>query len=83
MNLFADPAFTSVRMMTVRNAVMTVDRRPLPDDLDALMQIINGRAADSHTIQRLVDCDLVEQFDGTALLTLAGIEAAALLASAG
>ena len=29
MNLFADPAFTSVRMMTVRNAVMTVDRRPV------------------------------------------------------
>jgi hypothetical protein len=82
MNLFADPAFTSIRMMTVRNAVMTVDRRPLPDDLDALMQIINGRAADSDTIRRLVDCDLVEQFDGTALLTPSGIEAAALLASA-
>jgi hypothetical protein len=60
---------------------MTVDCRPLPDDLDALMQIINGRAADAHTMQRLIDCDLVEEFDGTALLTLRGIDAAALLSS--
>lgn len=59
---------------------MTVDRRPLPDDLDALMQIINGRAADSHTMP-LVNCDLVEEFNGTALLTPRGIEAAALLSS--
>jgi hypothetical protein len=58
---------------------MTSDRRPLPDDLDAFMQIISGIAVDSHTIQRLVDCDLVEEFDGTALLTTKGIETAALL----
>ena len=69
--------------MTLRNAYMTRDaRRPLPDDLDALMQIISGRAADLQTIQRLVNCDLVEEFDGTALLTLRGIEAAAALSSA-
>jgi len=62
---------------------MTRDaRRPLPDDLDALMQIISGRAADLQMIQRLVNCDLVEEFDGTALLTLRGIEAAAALSSA-
>ncbi len=60
---------------------MTVDRRPLPEDLDALMQIISGKAANAQTMQRLVHCDLVEEFDGTALLTLRGIKAAALLSS--
>jgi hypothetical protein len=56
--------------------------RPLPYDLDAFMQIISGRAVDSHTIQRLVDCDLVEVFDGTAVLTIKGVETAALLSAA-
>jgi hypothetical protein len=58
---------------------MTADRRPLPDELDALKEIISGRAADPDTMQRLVACNLVEEFDGTALLTATGIEAAALL----
>jgi hypothetical protein len=46
------------------------------------MQIISGRAVDSNTIQRLVDCDLVEVFDGTAVLTIKGVETAALLSAA-
>jgi hypothetical protein len=58
---------------------MTADRRPLPDELDALKEIIGGRPADPDTMQRLVACNLVEEFDGTALLTTRGIEAAALL----
>jgi hypothetical protein len=62
-------------------SVMITHRRPLPDDLDALMQIVSGRVADSETMQRLVSCNLVEEFDGTALLTLRGIQAAALLSS--
>jgi hypothetical protein len=61
---------------------MTSDRCPLPYDLDAFMQIISGRTVDSQTIQRLVDCDLVEEFDGTAVLTIKGVETAALLSSA-
>jgi hypothetical protein len=65
--------------MSVMEAVMTADRRPLPDELDALKEIISGKAADTHTMQRLVACNLVEEFDGTALLTARGIEAAALL----
>ena len=55
---------------------MTDDRRPLPDDLNA---IIGGRPADPQTMQRLIKCNLVEEFDGTALLTIRGIKAASLL----
>jgi hypothetical protein len=58
---------------------MTAHRRPLPDDLNALKDIIGGWPADPQTMQRLITCNLVEEFDGTALLTTRGIEAAALL----
>jgi hypothetical protein len=61
---------------------MTADRSPLPDELDALKEIINGRAADHQTMHKLVTCNLVEEFDGTALLTARGLEGAALLSSA-
>jgi hypothetical protein len=61
--------------------VMTADRRPLPEDLNALKEIISGRPADPQTMQKLVTCNLVEEFDGTALLTDRGIEAAALLST--
>ena len=60
---------------------MTSDRRPLPDDVNALKEIISGRPADPQTMQRLVTCNLVEEFDGTALLTVSGLEAAALLST--
>ena len=66
--------------MIVVEAVMTADRRPLSDELAALKEIISGRPADPHTMQRLVACNFVEEFNGTALLTARGIEAAALLA---
>jgi hypothetical protein len=52
---------------------------PLPDDLSALREIIGGQPADPETMQRLVTCNLVEEFDDTALLTVRGIEAAAEL----
>jgi hypothetical protein len=61
---------------------MTTDRRPQPDDLDALKEIISGNAADPQIMQKLVTSQLVEEFNGTALLTAAGIAAAALLSSA-
>jgi hypothetical protein len=60
---------------------MNVSCGPLPDDLTALKEIIGGRPADPQTIQRLVTCNLVEDFDGTALLTASGLEAAARLAA--
>jgi len=61
---------------------MIADRRLLTDDdLAALKEIISGRAADPQTMQRLVMCNLVEEFNGTALLTVRGIEAAELLSS--
>jgi hypothetical protein len=68
------------RNKVCQEAVMTADRRPLPDDLNALKEIIGGRPADARTMQRLITCNLVEELDGTALLTSGGIEAAALLA---
>jgi hypothetical protein len=61
---------------------MTADRRhPILDDLEALKEIISGSTADPQTMQRLVTCNFVEEFDGTALLTVRGIEAAAMLSS--
>jgi hypothetical protein len=54
-------------------------RSPLPDDLTALKQIIGGQPADPETMQRLINCNLLEEFDGTALLTESGIQAAARL----
>lgn len=60
---------------------MTADRRPLPDDLKALKEIISRRAADPQTMKRLVLSNLVEEFDGTALLTVRGVEIAELLSS--
>ena len=61
---------------------MIANRRPLPDDLDALKKIIRGRPADPQTMQRLMTCNLVEELNDTALLTSSGIEAAALLVPA-
>jgi hypothetical protein len=58
---------------------MNANRRPLTEDLTALKEIIGGIPADSRTMKRLVACNLVEEFDGTALLTVNGIQAAARL----
>jgi len=80
MNLHAGLALPTPEAKFFREVVMTADRRPLPDDLNALKEIIGGRPADARTMQRLITCNLVEELDGTALLTSGGIEAAALLA---
>jgi hypothetical protein len=50
--------------------------KPKPDNLCALREIIKGKPADALTMQRLVVCNLVEEFSGTAILTESGIEAA-------
>jgi hypothetical protein len=52
---------------------------PLPDDLTALKQIISGKPADP---KAMINCSLVEDFDGTALLTARCIQAAARLVPA-
>ena len=80
MNLHAGLALPTPETKFFGEVVMTADRRPLPDDLNALKEIIGGRPADARTMQRLITCNLVEELDGTALLTSGGIEAAALLA---
>jgi hypothetical protein len=61
---------------------MKANRRPLPEDLTALKEIISGKPADPKTMTRLVTCNLVEEFDGTTLLTASGIRAAARLVPA-
>jgi hypothetical protein len=73
------PRILFVAMQASPEAVTIADRRPLPDDLNALREIIGGRPADPQTMQRLITCNLVEEFDGTALLTTRGINAASLL----
>jgi hypothetical protein len=60
---------------------MNANLRPTPDDFNALKEIVGGSPADATTIQRLVACNWVEEFDGIALLTASGIEAAELLSS--
>jgi hypothetical protein len=54
---------------------------PRPDDFSALQEILAGRPADATTIQRLVACNWVEEFNGVALLTALGIAAAEMLSS--
>ena len=73
------PRILFVAMQASPEAIATADRRPLPDDLNVLREIIGGRPADPQTMQRLITCNLVEEFDGTALLTTRGIRAASLL----
>jgi hypothetical protein len=62
--------------------VMNNNRNPLYDDLAALKQIIAGKPADPLTMQNLISCNLVEEFDGIALLTESGIQAAARIVDA-
>ena len=69
--------FAFLRCDRRTNHLTEADCHPLPDELDALKEIIRARAADPQTMQKLVICDFVEEFDGTALLTARGIEAAA------
>ena len=60
---------------------MNANLRPRPDDFNALQEVLGGIPADATTIQRLVACNWVEEFDGIALLTASGIEAAEMLSS--
>ena len=53
--------------------------QPHPDDISALKEIIDGKPADPLTVGRLVSCNLVEELNGTAVLTDRGIQAAVRL----
>jgi hypothetical protein len=79
MNFYAGLALPTPEQRIVAEVVMTADRRPLPDDLNALKEIIGGRPADRQTMQRLITSNLVEEFNGTTLLSTRGIKAASLL----
>ena len=50
MNFYAGLALPTPEQRIVTEAVMTADRRPLPDDLNALKEIIGGRPADDAEI---------------------------------
>lgn len=50
--------------------------QPSPADLRCLKEIVDGRRADRAAIERLKSCRLVEEFNGTALLTERGVQAA-------
>ena len=55
---------------------MNNEEQPMPDDICAFKELIGGNPADPVTMQRLVTCCLVEEIDGTSILTKYGIEAA-------
>jgi hypothetical protein len=55
---------------------MKNEEQPMPDDICAFEELIDRNPADPVTMQRLVTCCLVEEIDGTAILTNYGIEAA-------
>ena len=55
---------------------MKNEEQPMPDDICALKELIDGNPADPVTMQRLVTCCLVEEIDGASILTKYGIEAA-------
>jgi hypothetical protein len=55
---------------------MKNEEQPMPDDICAFKELIDGKPADQVTMRRLVTCCLIEEIDGTAILTKYGIEAA-------
>jgi hypothetical protein len=55
---------------------MKNEEQPMPEDICAFKELIDGSPADPVTMQRLVVCNLVEEIDGTAILTESGIKAA-------
>jgi hypothetical protein len=58
---------------------MKSDNGPKAADISALKQIIAGTPADPLTMERLVKSDLVEELNGTAILTGKGIQTAVRL----
>ncbi len=52
---------------------------PKAPDIRALKEIIAGTPADPLTMKQLMTCNLVEELDGTAILTDRGLQAAVRL----
>ena len=50
--------------------------QPTTDDVAALKEIVDGTIPEQSTLTRLARCNLVEDLDGTMLLTQSGIEQA-------
>lgn len=49
---------------------------PKAEEIAALKDIIDGKPADSLALKRLVTCNLVEELNGTAILTDKGLQTA-------
>jgi hypothetical protein len=58
---------------------MKSNDNPKPADIRALKEIIAGTPADPLTMKQLMTCNLVEELDGTAILTEKGLQAAVRL----
>jgi hypothetical protein len=58
---------------------MKSDNNPKAADISALKEIIAGTPADNLTIKRLTACDLVQELNGTAILTDKGVQTAVTL----
>jgi S1-C subfamily serine protease len=58
---------------------MKSDNNPKAADISALKEIIAGTPADALTIKRLTACDLVQELNGTAILTDKGLQTAVTL----
>ena len=58
---------------------MKSDNNPKAADISALKEIIAGTPADALTIRRLTACDLVQELNGTTILTDKGLQTAVTL----
>jgi hypothetical protein len=73
---FFYPASFDARASDYWNTVMKFDHNPKAADISALKEIIAGTSADPLTVKQLVNSDLVEELNGTAILTDKGIQIA-------
>jgi hypothetical protein len=58
---------------------MKSDNNPKASDISALKKIVAGTPADPLTIKRLTACDLVQELNGTTILTDKGLQTAVTL----
>jgi hypothetical protein len=58
---------------------MKSDNNPKAADISALKAIVAGTPADDLTIRRLTACDLVQELNGTTILTDKGLQTAVTL----
>jgi hypothetical protein len=65
-----------------RSLTMDEKQKPEPSDLAAFKEIVGGKIVDLSTLRRLAECELVEDINGTTVLTDTGVEVAMKMSSA-